>query len=595
MKFLVPAAAFFVALLIGMSFHPAERGALESTDRRFEPEPSEKQQTKPAEDSLLASSGQQAIPEDVPPRISTPENSISKLRKSGTPERVLRALLVDQWLEWIAANDHTAVPLPIFSLDCPIPDRKLLLDTRLQALAQALPEQFEQEILAMPQSARSKLAAESLAGCAEAQPRKALGLARKLGGKGIAVDEQGIFLNWARRAPQEALAEARNTRGTAARLTAETSAWQGWMLNDPIAAMREFEAKQGHKWMDMGKHLEADASLALSQSLFAADPAGRLALKAARTLSSPGLTADVFSVLAETSTEQALSAVKQEVLDGAYGRFASHAIKGAAQGLGAAGGENAFASLSGMLNKIPNSLGVVSFDIYKAFAKGYAASSPEEAKSMAENLMKAKFHERGVGRELLFNIGVMNAQNPAGALELLPKNLRAEDREAITVKFLSSFPPSSDWRMSAALIDDIHNPTLKNDALESVIDRASYSDIQSAMKWAGENESKYPGVAQMAMRIWSGMDPYTASEAVAAMPEGDVRDAYIPGLVSSIAGMEADSAVRWAMSAANPSVREEALRQLAEQARRHGSALETLLATEGLSDEGKNIIRNNWK
>lgn len=608
-KMLVPLSFFVVAFLVGLTVIPyssresdtsisAEtvRGAVISPDAL--PSPLESlHETRPEDEPAL---GLDALAGEHYQFSNTREAAemIAALRRSGAPQTVIRALLVEGWLKLLADPSQQAKPANEFMLGLPVEDRALFASSRLQALAQLAPLQFEKEISVIPAVSRSALAGECLVGFAGVDPGQALALARRLNRLGANVDESGIILQWGIKEPAAALAEVAGMKNGAMKAVLLSSACLGAVIGDAVAGWDAFSSLPGNEKIlfDSGPlyMLRAD----VIQSLLANDNTSRTAAAVAQRVPNVWLCQDIFSALADSQPAFARTEVtrlldSRETRDHHSARFA---LQGIANSFGAEDAEKGYAFLMDTFRKYRPPVLVGTSGPIDAFAEGVAAAG-EEGK--AWRLANASLDEnsqlsREFGAPMTAALAVRDASSWKEAIQMLPESMTQSDRDQAIQTILRNRMNGADPRAAADLVAEISHVESRLNFLDSHFMRWVQKDAQSMLTWAGLHETDNPGASALAMRAWSAVDPHGASEAIAALPPGPARDAYIPGLALNISLSDPDLAVAWALRISGEEARQDTLTTLVRRTRDARRSIDSLLGAENLTEADTAFIKEQW-
>ena len=131
-----------------------------------------------------------------------------------------------------------------------------------------------------------------------------------------------------------------------------------------------------------------------------------------------------------------------------------------------------------------------------------------------------------------------------------------------------------------------------NDAVEEVAEQWAEQDPEAVIEWgANLPESAQADVYSEALDEWTERDPLAASEYLASMPSSAAKDSAVEGFATELAKNDPESAVVWAQTIGNESLRAEALTDVAQNwFRQDQAAVEAWLPTSGLSEEAQTTV-----
>ena len=162
------------------------------------------------------------------------------------------------------------------------------------------------------------------------------------------------------------------------------------------------------------------------------------------------------------------------------------------------------------------------------------------------------------------------------------------------VDYVSSLPEfvQEDLQGAVAWVAEHAGEAYANDAVEEVAEQWAEKDPQAVIEWgASLPESAQADVYSEALDEWTERDPLAASEYLASMPSSAAKDSAVEGFATELAKTDPESAVVWAQTIGNESLRAEALTDVAQNwFRQDQAAVEAWLPTSGLSEEAQNTV-----
>lgn len=608
MKYLIPATCFLVSFLGGLSFWPhhdrldsgAEgRAVVEEAGRNSQERTLPTGQVRPEGSQAVEASRSPASATPKPFHFSTAQEAaamMKRLRQAGAPEAVMRALLVDGWLEWLADPAQQSASVEGVLRDLPVGERILFASSRLQALAHVAPQRFVEELTAMTPNAGSKLAQESLAEYTARDPASALSLAQRLGASGVRVGTDDIFRQWAIKDGNGAIAKAMSLPGVADQGSALSAARLGALIGDPDTAWASISLLPKDDMAALNLQMLQNAKPDIVQSLFADDSRASIAVSLGLGLFAT-ICKDLFSAYAEAQPDKAVGDVSSRLAGAGFENpdFSRRAVAGVVEGYASHEPEKAYAYVADILQKYRPPILTSHAQVIAAVGSGIAAGKPELTQEGIGNAFKggSRF-SNSLAASISAAVAMRDAESLEEAVRSVPMSIPDSNRDLALKQILNTSYWGIDYSQRAEMVKEMHQPRLRLDAWDGSIATWVEVDAQAAFNWAGLHEKEYPGVTGIAMQAWASSDPYGVSQAIAEMPAGPGRDAYIPSLVASISIHDPASAVAWAVSVSDPALREEMLRSLVSRARVARRSLDTLLQAEGLDHSTADFIRQEW-
>lgn len=520
---------------------------------------------------------------------------IRELRQKGASEAVMRALLVEGWLELLAHPAQQAASVEGVLLRLPMEERMLFASSRLQALAHAAPQQFVEEMTTMPPLTSAKLAQESLAGYAAMDPARALSLAQRLTASGMQVTTGDIFRQWGIKDSSAALAKAMSLQGEGARGAAISSIHFGMLIGDSVKAYAALSDLPAVGMVYFDSSMLYHHKHEIVQSLAADDGNAKIAMSLA--LKPLGMTRDIFSALAETQPDKIKNEVTKLLASDGFAHWmtSDRTVAGMVQGLSAADPESARTFVVDVLKNYRPPKFMGANRARAALAEGLAAKGGETGFLVAQQSLKEGSQPaRMLGTSIMAELAMRDGETLEEAVGMVPKSIPSSYKDSAIAKILIQSELGTDFSQAASLVKEIQSSEVRKMAFDSIITNWLDVDAQATLNWAGLHEKDYPGVTGIAMQAWASSDPHGASEAIAALPAGPGRDAYIPALVQSIATSDSNSAIAWAASASDAALRQEMVFMIVSRMKGSRRSLDTLLQAEGLDAATASFIRQEW-
>ena len=129
-------------------------------------------------------------------------------------------------------------------------------------------------------------------------------------------------------------------------------------------------------------------------------------------------------------------------------------------------------------------------------------------------------------------------------------------------------------------------------AVSEVAERWANDDPQAVIEWAADlPEASQAKVYYEALDEWTKNDAAAASEYLAKMPESVAKDSAVEGFATELSREDPESAMAWATTISDPSVRAQAVTDVAQDwYRQDRSAVEAWLPSSGLSQEAQQSV-----
>jgi len=149
-----------------------------------------------------------------------------------------------------------------------------------------------------------------------------------------------------------------------------------------------------------------------------------------------------------------------------------------------------------------------------------------------------------------------------------------------------------DLQGAVAWVAEHAGESYANDAVEEVAEQWAEQDPQAVIEWgANLPETAQADVYSEALDEWTERDPLAASEYLASMPASAAKDSAVEGFATELAKNDPESALVWAQTIGDESLRNEALTDVAQSwYRQDQAAVEAWLPTSGLSQEAQEAV-----
>ncbi len=146
-----------------------------------------------------------------------------------------------------------------------------------------------------------------------------------------------------------------------------------------------------------------------------------------------------------------------------------------------------------------------------------------------------------------------------------------------------------DLEGAVAWVADHAGESYANDAVEEVAERWAEQDPQAVIEWGADlPESAQAEVYYQALDEWTKSDALAASEYLTSMPVSAAKDSAVEGFATELAKEDPESAIVWAQTIGDESLRSDAVTEVAQNwYRQDQAAVKAWLPTSGLSQDAQ--------